>query len=266
MEALYKASIAAALVVAIIVLAYLHVRSSSTYPFIKFVETQLSEGEVGLMFLGSSAFILRTNHHTIIIDPATKIPRDAVEALGVVDAILITHEHSDHFDATATFDLHHSSEAVVVANEGAYQDLKGLIHRTDKLIQLRSGENLKIDGVVISAIASNHSGTSPLMYVISMDNITILHASDSGFEPGLASYEGKIDIAILPTGGASPTASPSQAFKMAKAVMPRIVIPMHGSLTEYEELGSLLSNLQGVEFLEIQTLSQEVISPKQVRE
>lgn len=261
MKTLYKASIIAIAVVVIVVAAYLFVQSSSLAPFTKFGDMQLSEGEVELLFLGTSTFIIRTSHHTIIIDTATKVPADALKSLGIIDAILITHEHSDHFDASATFNLHHASEAVVVANEGAYQSLEGLIHGPGKLIQLRPGENAKIDGIVINAIASNHSAISPLMYVISMDNITILHGSDSGFDPALEEYRGKIDIALLPTGDGSPTASPSQAFKMAEAVLPKEVIPMHGTSTEYDELGSLLTTyLPGVKFVEVQTSSPQIIS------
>jgi L-ascorbate metabolism protein UlaG (beta-lactamase superfamily) len=260
MKALYKASIAGAATISIALAAYLYLLPSSTAPFEEFTSMHVNEGEVGIMFLGTSAFIIKTSHHTVVIDPATKIPKDAVASLGIVDAILITHEHSDHFDASSTFDLHHASEAVVIANEGAYKSLEGLIHRAEKLILLLPGETAKTDGIVISAIASNHSGISPLMYVISMDGLTILHGSDSGFEPGLLDYEGKIDIALLPTGGGSPTASPSQAFKMAEAVMPKIVIPMHGTSAEYAEFGSLLTSLQGIEFVEVQAQSPQVIS------
>jgi len=256
----YKLSIATMAIIAIVVAAYLYIQSSSLAPFTKFSGMQVSDGEVEMMFLGTSAFILKTIHHMIIVDPATKIPMDALASFGKIDAILITHEHSDHFDATSTFDLHHASEGVVVANEGTYQSLSGLIHRAEKLILLRPGEDAEVDGIIVTAIASNHSGLSPLMYVISVDNLTILHGSDSGFEPALEGYQGKIDIALLPTGGGSPTASTSQAFKMAAAVMPRVVIPMHGTSTDYDELRPLLAALPGIEYVEIQPLTPQRIS------
>lgn len=260
MKNYYKISIVAIAIIAIVVAAYLYIQSSSLAPFTKFGDMQLSDGEVGIMFLGTSAFILKTSHHTIIIDPATKVPTDTLTSLGIIDAILITHEHSDHFDASATFDLHHASEGVVVANEGAYQSLAGLIHRAEKLILLRPGEDARLDGMIVTAIAANHSGLSPLMYVISVDNMTILHGSDSGYEPALEEYRGKIDIALLPTGGGSPTASTSQALKMAAAVLPKVVIPMHGTSTDYGELGSLLTGLPGIDFMEIQPLNPLRIS------
>jgi len=255
----YKISIVAIAIIAIVLATYLYIKSSSLAPFTKIGYMQLSDREVEIMFLGTSAFILKTSHHTIVIDPATMIPNDALASLGKIDAILITHEHDDHFDASATFDLHHASEGVVVANEGAYQSLAGLIHRAEKLILLRPGGETKMDGIVVTAIAANHSGLSPLMYVISMDNLTVLHGSDSGFEPALEEYRGKIDIALLPTGGGSPTASASQAFKMAGAVLPKIVIPMHGTSTDYGELKSLLTDLPGIDFVEIQPLDPQRI-------
>jgi len=246
-------------IVGIVVAAYLYNRSSSS-PFREFGDMQLGEGEVGVMYLGTSAFILRTSHHTIVIDPATKIPTDAIASLGMIDAILITHEHGDHFDASATFELHHASEGVVVANEGAYGSLAELIHRAEKLILLMPGEDAAVDGMVVTAIAANHSGLSPLMYVISVDGMMILHGSDSGFIPALEEYRGEIDMALLPTGGGSPTASASEAYKMASAVLPKLVIPMHGTSTDYGELESLLMGLPGADYVEIQPLDPQVIS------
>lgn len=254
-----KITIVAIAIAAIIVAAYLYVRSSSLSPFAGFGDMQLSEGEVGMMYLGTSAFILKTSHHTIVIDPATEIPTDALAPLGMIDAILITHEHSDHFDASATFELHHASEGVVLANEGAYESLAGLIHRAEKLMLLMPGEDAVMDGMVVTAIAANHSGLSPLMYVISVDNVTILHGSDSGFMPALEEYRGEIDIALLPMGGGSPTASASEAFKMAAAALPKLVIPMHGTSADYDELESLMAGLPGVDYLEIQPLTPQRI-------
>jgi L-ascorbate metabolism protein UlaG (beta-lactamase superfamily) len=98
------------------------------------------------------------------------------------------------------------------------------------------------------------------MYVISLDNITILHASDSGFEPALEDYRGKIDIALLPTGGASPTASPSQAFKMAEAVHAKVVIPMHGTSSDDDELAALLAGLPDINYVEVKAMSPQKIS------
>jgi L-ascorbate metabolism protein UlaG (beta-lactamase superfamily) len=258
MKALYKISIVAIAAIAIVLGTFIFVRLTS--PFVRFGNLRVGEKEVGILFLGDSAFVIRTAHHTIIIDPATKISPDSLGPLGKIDAILITHEHSDHFDARATFDLHHASEAVVIANTGAYQDIEGMIHRAEKRILMRPGEVANVDGIMVSAMASNHSGVTPLVYVIEMDNITIFHGSDSGFTPDLVGFLGKVDIALLPTGGASPTASPSQAFQMAEALLPRKAIPMHGTSGEYAEFGSLLASLPQVSFTEIKTSDPQIIT------
>jgi len=250
MNKMYKVLVVVAVVAVVaVVIAVFYPRPPSS--FMKFGEMQIGKGEVGMLFLGDSAFVLKTINHAIIVDPAAKVSPDAVRALGKVNAILITHEHSDHFAASATLEVYRASDAVVVANKGAYESLKVSIQRTDKLIELEPGETTAIDGIIVEAIASNHSGLSPVMYVISMDNITILHASDSGFSPSLEKYAGKIDIALLPTGSPSPTASPSQAFKMTATLRPKKVIPMHGSSAEYSEFRRLLANSPGVSLVEV---------------
>ena len=86
MKIQYKALILAIIIIAIVVAAYLYIRWSSLAPFTKFGDAQVGDGEVEMMFLGTSAFIIRTSHHTIIIDPATKIPTDALGSLGRIES------------------------------------------------------------------------------------------------------------------------------------------------------------------------------------
>ncbi|MBS7649044.1 MAG: MBL fold metallo-hydrolase [Candidatus Bathyarchaeia archaeon] len=228
--------------IAAVVLFIQFTQRKTENPFKSFSEIHLGENEVGVLFLGESAFVLKTVRHTIIIDPASKISRDDAKILGKVDAILITHEHSDHFASGATLNLYQEFNCPVIVNKGAYESLKNLISEGGKLILIDPGETLILDGVIVEAIEADHPANSPLMYIITLDNMTILHASDSGFVQSLERFSGRIDLALLPIGSPSPSASPSDALEMVMAVMPKKIIMMHGSASEFSEFKDLIED------------------------
>ncbi|MEM2913656.1 MAG: MBL fold metallo-hydrolase [Candidatus Bathyarchaeia archaeon] len=239
--AVFSFIIAAAIIAAAMLAFFLLPQRDSMLPFSAINEMQVGEREIGVLFLGDSAFVLKTSGHVVIIDPSSKISRDAAKSLGKIDAVLITHEHSDHFSSEATLDLYRESGCMIIVNEGAYGNLRTLVEEKN-LVLMRPGENVSINGIFIESVEANHSAVSPLMYVVTMDGLTILHASDSGFTRSLGKFAGKIDFAILPIGSPSPTASPSEALKMAKAALPKKIVMMHGSSSEYSEFRNLMAN------------------------
>jgi Predicted Zn-dependent hydrolases of the beta-lactamase fold len=65
-----------------------------------------------------------------------------------------------------------------------------------------------------------------MLYQVKMDGIALLHGGDSGYV-SLIAYTS--DVAFVPVGGLSPTASPENAFKMVVDTKPQIAVTMHGS-------------------------------------
>ena len=59
-----------------------------------------------------------------------------------------------------------------------------------------------------------------------MGGITVFHSGDLGYVP-LKDFVS--DVAFLPVGRMSPTASPDHAFKMAADIQPHVALAMHGS-------------------------------------
>ena len=65
-----------------------------------------------------------------------------------------------------------------------------------------------------------------MLYQIKMGGITLFHGGDSGYVT-LKDYPS--DIAFVPIGRMSPTASPENAYKMVVDVKPEVAVAMHGS-------------------------------------
>jgi len=206
-------------------------------------------GELAIMWMGnhqkgslegyaSAGFLLKTSNHVIAIDPSSLL-FDDIDSLDTLDAIFITHDHGDHFDPDTTIAMQAKTDAFVIADPTSALMLSGKIPE-DKLISIKSNEQMTISEITVDAFEAEHPTETPLVYVIELDGFRIFHGSDSAFVEDLKKIESPVDIAFVPAGDPSPTASPSDAFEMTKATQASIVVPMHGSLEQMEKFRDLV--------------------------
>jgi L-ascorbate metabolism protein UlaG (beta-lactamase superfamily) len=190
----------------------------------KFFALPLQKNELALFYLGVSGFIIRSLNQTVLIDPAGMLKDDEVTALKAVNLVLFTHDHLDHFSSGKTQAIFKATAAPVLAEPKVANKLKGKIP-IDKLVSTEHGKTYVVGDVNAAAIQGIHRG--PIMlYQIKMDGITLFHGGDSGYV-SLKNYPSQ--VAIVPVGGMSPTASPENAYKMVADVKPDFAITMHGS-------------------------------------
>lgn len=216
-----------------------------------FYATDLTEGQIAFMWLGegreewaglaSAGVMLKTSQHTIIIDPANVLPSDAINAIESLDLILITHEHSDHFDADSTAAIHKQTGATVVVSAGVYPILQGIIPN-DKLIEILPDDVKTVNEITVRAIPSKHPSDRPVMYLISIDGLTVFHGSDSGFVDELKGIDSEVHLAFVPAGAPSPTASPDVAANMVRALKPYVTVPVHGMFEEMKALEDIVGS------------------------
>ena len=208
-------------------------------------------GELAILWLGnhqkgslegaaSAGFLLRTANYVIAIDPSSLL-LDDVDSLDRLDAIFITHDHGDHFDPDSTIAMQAKTGSFVIADPTSASMLIDEIPE-DKLIQIKSNEQITISGITVDAFAAEHPAETPLLYVIEFDGFRIFHGSDSGFVEDLKNIESRVHVAMVPAGDPSPTASPQVAFEMTQATNPYVVIPMHGNLQQIQEFSNLIES------------------------
>jgi len=181
---------------------------------------------------GFSGVIIRTAEAIIIVDPADFLSASDIEklkALGV-DLLFYTHGHSDHFVPASALEIFKATQAYVVAEPSVAAQLRGRIPRS-RLHSAIAGKTLKVGKLSLDLIAGEHVG--PIILTrIQAGGIRIFHGGDSGYV-SLSGFPS--DVAILPTGAPSPTASPEAAFRMASDLKPQFVVPIHGSGEENAE-------------------------------
>jgi L-ascorbate metabolism protein UlaG (beta-lactamase superfamily) len=190
----------------------------------KFFALQVQKSELAVFYLGVSGFIARSSSQTVLLDPAGMLKDDEVKALKAVNLVLFTHNHLDHFSSGKTEAIFKATAAPIIAEPKVANKLKGKIP-VDKLVGVQPGKTYTFGDLTATAIQGIHRG--PIMlYQIRMDDITLFHGGDSGYV-SLKGYPSQ--VAIVPVGRMSPTASPENAFKMVADLKPDVAISMHGS-------------------------------------
>jgi len=201
----------------------------------KLFASPLGKNEVAFIYLGYSGVIVRASNRTIIIDPADLLRNEEKMALKAADVLLFTHSHGDHYSRKDAIDIFKATGAPVLAEPFIVNGLKGDIP-SDKLTSATSGQAYTFADVVVSAIEGVHFGPINL-YQIKIGGLSIFHGGDSGYVP-VKDYPA--DLAFLPTGSPSPTASPEDAFKFASELKPTVVVPIHGSAGESREFEKIV--------------------------
>jgi L-ascorbate metabolism protein UlaG (beta-lactamase superfamily) len=190
---------------------------------------------------GQSAFRLTGASQTVFIDPFADLSGLAARGLQFeyppiddvrADLLLVTHEHQDHNG--------------VQAISGSPLVLRSTAGRLDSPL----GE--------VVAIASEHdpaAGTERgpnTIFAFTLDGVRVCHFGDFGQDAlrrEQAEAIGAVDLLVLPVGG-GPTIGAEQAARIATALKPKWVVPMHyrtpkiGFLETADEFLALMANVR----------------------
>ncbi|MDQ7843417.1 MAG: MBL fold metallo-hydrolase [Armatimonadota bacterium] len=174
---------------------------------------------VTLRYYGQSFFLLTTGGGTrVAIDPFGTIGLpmpSGVEA----DAVLITHEHGDHNNAGLI--------------GGKARVFRGLTTNPPgwNTIRERAGDVLIYS---VPAFHDDAGGTTGrgfnTIFVLEVAGLRIAHLGDLGqaqLTEGQLRALGRIDVLLIPVGGAPFTIGAAEATRITDQLNPRVVIPMH---------------------------------------
>lgn len=182
---------------------------------------------------------VKTPSKTLIIDPVDIKPRD----LKTVDAILVTHEHYDHFDQSLIGEIHRLTQCMIIADPTSTKRLRNVIP-LEKLNEAQPGAEFKIGDVAVKTQKCNHPpATTPITFVIaSEDGVKVFHTADSLPFPEMTSIgeKEKLDV-VFCTVGIAPGASPESGVDIARLTKPKVAVPYHtGSASEQKKFAELM--------------------------
>lgn len=194
----------------------------------------IKENEVVFMFFGYSSVVFRVGEYTIGVDIAS-LPPEIFDKISRVNFVLYTHSHSDHFNLDTALKAYERWVSVIMAEENTHKELYPYLPSSN-LIKLKPRVKARIRDLTIIAIEGKH--VCPiLLYFISYGKITIFHGGDSGY---VDLSKMRANIAFVPVGYPSPTASPENAARMVEDLEPEYTIPIHGRDIDFRDFKRII--------------------------
>lgn len=169
-----------------------------------------------------SALCWRDDELTVYIDPW-----GTGDDAGPADLILITHAHDDHFRPDEIERLRRHGTRIV-----APRDVANML--TGDVTPVQPGQTHEVAGVSFTTVPAYNTREEALEfhprandwvgYVLQLGGVTYYHAGDTDHAAELDDIDA--DVAFLPVGGRY-TMNVPEAAGLAKAMMPRLAVPMH---------------------------------------
>ncbi len=193
--------------------------------------TTPSGREVKIHFIKHASLILDIAGQIIYIDPTGMYGND-FSLLPKADAVMVTHEHHDHYDPTA-IEAVSTPDTRFICN-GRVAELAG------KGEAMAPGDTLSLSGINITATPAYNTTEGHLQfhprerkdvgYIYDIDGLRIYVAGDTEDIPELTGLK-DIDIAFLPVNQPY-TMTPSQAIHAIEMFSPKIAYPYHYGNTD----------------------------------
>jgi L-ascorbate metabolism protein UlaG (beta-lactamase superfamily) len=163
------------------------------------------------------------------------------------DIVLVTHEHSDHFDKGDIAKVS-GPATVVVGPTAVTQQLRGDTR------SVAPGDAITIAGVTIRAVPAYNTNKfrepgvvfhpradAKVGYVVELDGTTYYHAGDTDVIDEMGEID--VDVALLPVSGTY-VMTADEAARACDKIHAKAVVPMHygtivGSVADAERLSDL---------------------------
>ena len=176
-------------------------------------------------WLGHAGFRIKTSAGWMYIDPY-RAPEGPAAA-----AILVTHDHFDHFSRDDV--LHLAGKGTVFAGPATVtEQLRGNTHTVapGDVVEVGSVEVLAVAAYNTNKLDSEgrpfHSRDAGWVgYVIRDGGRRIYHSGDTDVIPEMDEAAG-VDVALLPVSGTY-VMTPSEAAEAARRIDPGVAVPMH---------------------------------------
>ena len=175
-------------------------------------------------YLSHSARAGRTKERlTPIVIPATALRADLV---------IITHEHSDHFDEVSLRPLAERPATIFAGPSSCRARWLAMGLPAERFLRLDQGETREVAGVRLAATYADHSsgdGRDAIGVIIEAGGFRVYQTGDSEYNERLVTGVQELlpDLLTVPINGRLGNMDHEGAADLTAAVRPRVVIPNH---------------------------------------
>jgi len=183
--------------------------------------------KVAITFIKHGTLMIQVDGYTIHIDPVKMFGTD-YSKLPKADLLLVTHEHSDHYDLAAIKEV--SKDGTLFVSNGRVAELSGM----SEAMKVGEGKEIYECGITLKATAAYnttpdrqqfHPKGRDVGFLIDIDDLRIYVSSDTEDIPEMAELK-DVDIAFLSTNQPY-TMTAEQCINAIKTIHPTIVYPYH---------------------------------------
>lgn len=217
----------------------------------------VTNGELGVTFIGHASFFLQMGGHNIVIDPnfarwlfvlkRLRRPGLRIADLPPIDLVLVSHAHFDHLHrpslrAIVNSSLRKRGVAPTIIVPTHVSDLVSDL-RFSKIVELDWWKNWRDGNLTITHVPSRHWGARILKdsyrgyggFVLKAGKHSVYHAGDTAYFPGFTEIGRRLapEVALLPIGAYNPEqfrnvhTNPADATQAFLDLHARWMVPMH---------------------------------------
>ena len=205
-----------------------------------------------LTHFGHSCLLAEFDQTRVLFDPGTFA--HGFEGITGLSAILVTHQHPDHVDATRL-------PALIDANPDAalYTDSQTAAQLDAPFRTVHVGDELTVGQLTIRALGGRHAVIHPEIPVI--ENLSYL--VDDGehrarlMHPGDALFVPDEPVDVLATPASAPWMRISEAVDYLRAVAPAHAVPIHQGIIAPDARGIYYGRLTEMTNTDFQVLPEE---------
>jgi L-ascorbate metabolism protein UlaG (beta-lactamase superfamily) len=197
---------------------------------------------VTVAYIGHATVLLELDGFRLLTDPLFRArighlrrvaPPVEVEALGQIDAVLVSHAHHDHLDLPSLKRL--PKTAFAVAPRGAGRLLR---HFSD-VVELGEEDEVAVGPLRVRGLHAHHPGgrtplraRGPALSYALLGTRPVYFAGDTGLFPGMEGLVPDLDLALLPVWGWGPRLGPGHldprsAAEALTLLRPQRAVPIH---------------------------------------
>ena len=187
--------------------------------------TKLSNNEIAFLFFGNNALLIRFSDFIYGIDLADLISDEEIGNIKHLDILLFTSSNPNFFHLETTLKIYEQSATIIIGNEEVYKSLSNYLPSIN-LLKLLPKRGLKYKSIRLLAL----KGNSANVYLLRHNKVLIFHGGGSGYI-NLGKY--KLDLAFLPIGEPSESASMDTAIRIARETASKYVVTVCGKPEEF---------------------------------